>query len=309
MKVFFMGTPEFAVPTLSRLAADGYDLAGIITQPDKPKDRGRKIAFSPVKIFALAHDTAVYQPDTVRSDVFLNMLKTAAPDIIVVVAFGQMLPESLLDIPRLGVVNLHASLLPKYRGASPINMALINGEKLTGVTTMFIEEKMDAGDILLQKEVRISEEDTFPSLYEKLSRVGAELVSATLKGLAKNDIYPIPQDSTQATYAPLLKKEDGHISWEAPAEKIRNLIRGTTPWPGAFTYLGDLRLKIFGLAGDLREAVEPPGTIVDAGGNFICVATADMVVAIDEIQPENGRRMKVAEYLKGHDVKKGTVLS
>jgi methionyl-tRNA formyltransferase len=306
----FMGTPRFAVASLEAIANTGEKLIGVVTQPDRPKGRGELIASSPVKDWAVAQDIPVYQPAKVRDLEFLKQLRDLSPDLIVVVAFGQILPKTLLEIPRNGCVNVHASLLPRYRGAAPINWAIIRGERETGVTTMQMDEGMDTGPILLQERLPIESDETAESLAGRLQVTGARLLVRTIAELKAGRLKPKPQDSSQATMAPLLKKEDGLILWDQPAEAIVNLVRGLIPWPGAYTYYGPQLwrlLKVSALGPLLKHAT--PGEILEVKKDEVLVATADRIIRIEELQPENKRRMKTREYLAGHDLKAGTILS
>src|SRR5712692_5275729 len=235
MRILFCGTPHFAVPTFIHLLAQpDIEIAAVITQPDRPRGRGHEISASPVKAAAIAANIPVHQPEKIRSPEARDLLQRLAPDCIVIIAYGQIIPAALLNIPKLGWINLHASLLPKYRGAAPINWAIANGETQTGLTTMRIDAGMDTGDMLLQQEIDIAPEETAPELAASMAEAGAPLILATLRGLIAENLVPRPQDSEQATYAPLLKKEDGRIDWNRPAQEIYNRMRGFTPWPGAY---------------------------------------------------------------------------
>ncbi len=306
-----MGTPRFAVPSLEAVADAGEEFIGVVTQPDRPKGRGEEIASSPVKDWAVAKGIPVYQPIKVRDPEFIKQLRDLSPDLIVVVAFGQILPKALLEIPRSGSVNVHASLLPKYRGAAPINWAIIRGERETGVTTMRMDEGMDTGPILLQERVPIESNDTAESLAERLQVIGARLLVRTIAELKAGRLKSKPQDSSQATMAPLLKKEDGLIRWDQSAEAIVNRVRGLIPWPGAYTFYGPQRWRLWKVSAldppPLRRAT--PGEILEVQKDGVLVATADRTIRIEELQPENKRRMKAQEYLAGHDLKAGTILS
>jgi methionyl-tRNA formyltransferase len=236
MRLLFCGTPHFAVPTFIHLLAQpDIEIAAVITQPDRPRGRGKQISASPMKTAAIAASIPVHQPEQIRSPEARNLLQQLAPDCIVIIAYGQIIPAALLTIPKLGWINLHGSLLPKYRGAAPINWAIANGETQTGLTTMRIDAGMDTGDMLLQQEIDIAPEETAPELAASMAEAGAPLMLATLRGLVSENLVPRPQDNDQATYAPLLKKEDGRIDWNLPAQQIYNRMRGFTPWPGAYT--------------------------------------------------------------------------
>ena len=310
MKILFMGTPKFAVASLEAVAISDEELIGVVTQPDRPKGRGEQIASSPVKDWAVEKGVPVYQPVKVREMGFLDKLRGLSPDLIVVVAFGQILPKALLEIPQKGCMNLHASLLPRYRGAAPINWAIIRGERETGVTTMLMEEGMDTGPILFQERVPIGPDDTAETLAERLQVVGARLLTRTIAELKAGRLKPDPQDSSRATLAPLLKKEDGLIRWDQPAQTVVNRVRGLTPWPGAYTFCGPQRLRLWKTTA-LDPPAKPaaPGEILEVQRDGILVATADRMIRIEELQPENKRRMKASEYLAGHPLAPGTILS
>ncbi|MFH2012741.1 MAG: methionyl-tRNA formyltransferase [Pseudomonadota bacterium] len=301
MKIVFMGTPDFAVPALDLLIKEGENIVGVVTMPDRPKGRGRKLKAPPVKETAERHKVNVYQPEKVRDDLFISKLKELNPDVIVVVAFGQILSKEILKFPQFGCINLHASLLPKYRGAAPINWVIINGEKLTGVTTILMDEGLDTGDILLQKEVEIEEDDTAESLHDKLAKTGANLLLETLDRLIEGNIKPVPQDNSKATIAPMLKKRDGLIDWGKRAKEISNIIRALTPWPGAFTHLRDKTLKILnGIAIEEDSKENTPGVVTDIDKKWIKVSTGNGALLITEIQLQGHKKMGVAEFLRGH---------
>jgi methionyl-tRNA formyltransferase len=309
MKILFMGTPRFAVPSLEAVASTGEELIGVVTQPDRPKGRGEIIASSPVKDWAVAKGIPVYQPEKVRDLEFLKKLRDLSPDLIVVVAFGQILPKALLEVPRNGCVNLHASLLPKYRGAAPINWAIIHGEWETGATTMLMDEGMDTGPILLQERIPIEPSDTAETLAERLQAIGAGLLVRTIAEMKAGRVRSRPQDPSQATMAPLLKKEDGLIRWDQSADAILNRVRGLVPWPGAYTFYGPQRWRLWKVSvNDAPSRHARPGEILEVEKDGIVVATADRMIRIEELQPENKRRMKTGEYLTGHDLKLGVIL-
>ena len=303
-----MGTPRFAVPSLAALADTGEELIGVVTQPDRPKGRGERVASSPVKDRAITMNVPVYQPVKVREPGFLKQLHELMPDLIVVVAFGQILPKALLEIPRNGCMNVHASLLPKYRGAAPINWAIIRGERETGITTMLMDEGMDTGPVLLKETVPIESDDTAESLADRMKDVGAKLLVRTIAELKAGNLKPTPQDSSQATMAPLLKKEDGLIQWNQPAEAIANRVRGFVPWPGAYTFYGSERWQLWkvSLGSPLKNAA--PGEILEVTKDGVLVAAEDRTVRIEELQPESKRRMNVREYMAGHPIKTGSIL-
>jgi len=301
-----MGTPEFAVPSLQALIESEDEVIAVVTQPDKPKGRGLEVAPPPTKVLAEKHGIHVLQPQKIKTDDFFNELKKFNPDLICVAAYGKILPKNILDLPPYGCVNVHASLLPQYRGAAPINWAIIRGEKITGITTMKMDEGMDTGDMLLKKELPIEDEDTGETLSQKLSHIGAALLIETIKLLKEGKLNPIPQDHSQATYAPILKKEHGKIDWEKPAEEIKNLIRGTLPWPGAYTTLGGKPLKIY--RARVSEGVGKPGEVIKSDSWILKVATGKDALDILELQVEGGKRLKAEEFLRGRNIKEGAVL-
>jgi len=307
LRIVFFGTPSFALPTL-RTLFEGFDeVIAVVTQPDREKGRGRKVLFSPVKELALQHGLKPFQPEKAKEEAFQEALKILQPDLIVVVAYGQILPKSILKIPKYGAVNVHASLLPKYRGAAPIAWAILKGEKVTGVTTMVMDEGMDTGDILLQAEIPIGDEETCESLHDRLASFGAQLLRETLEKMKSGNIRPLPQDHSKATYAPPLKKEDGHIVWKKEAKEIDRQVRGFNPWPGAFTQWGDQLLKIY--KGEIKERTPTgkTGAVVWVGSDFIEVETGKDSYRIKEVQLEGRKRMTIRDFLSGHPVSVGTV--
>lgn len=309
MKIVFMGTPDFAIPSLKMLTEEGYDVAAVVTQPDKPKGRGKKLAFPPVKEFALQKGISVLQPEKVKTVEFVDELKKINPDLLVTAAYGQILPKEVLDIPKYGCINVHASLLPKYRGAAPIQWAIINGEKVTGVTTMFTDIGMDTGDMLLKAETEIDENITYGELHDKLAVLGADVLKKTLEKLKDNTLVRIPQPHEQATYAPMIKKEMGLIDWKKSARSIHNLVRGTNPWPVAFSFYKNAKFKIWKtIYEDSYKPDSKAGTILEAGKDGILVACGEGCLRILEIQFESAKRMSVREYLCGHKIDKGEVL-
>ena len=301
-----MGTPVFAVHSLRALIESGEEVIAVVTQPDKPKGRGLEIVPPPTKLLAEKHGIPVLQPAKIKTEEFFNELKKFSPDLICVAAYGKILPKNILDFPPHGSINVHASLLPKYRGAAPINWAIIRGEKITGITTMKMDEGMDTGDILLKKEVPIDDEDTGETLSEKLSEIGAKLLIETIRLLKEGKLSPIPQDHSQATYAPMLKKEDGKIDWEKPAEEIRNLIRGVLPWPGAYINLEGKLLKIYKVR--LAEGEGKPGEVMKSDSGILRVATGKDTLDILELQIEGGKKLKTKEFSRGRKIKEGTIL-
>ncbi len=299
LKIVFMGTPDFSVPTLRALHDNGHALLAVVTQPDRPKGRGRKLTPPPVKRAALEYGYPVLQPETVNADAFHRHMAELAPDLFIVVAFGQILPQSLLDIPGIGSINVHASLLPRHRGAAPIQWAIINGDRETGVTTMMMDQGMDTGDILLTEKTDIKPDETAAELHDRLSKMGARTLIRTLQRLQDGSLVRMPQDHAQATYAPMLKKTDGEIDWSMPAERIERLIRGVTPWPGAYTFSDDMRLKVFKASVLDREISVPPGTILECFPGELRVATGQAALAIQEIQGESGKRLPIDDFLCG----------
>ena len=306
MRIVFMGTPEFSVPSLQALLNSGHRVVGVVTQPDRPKGRGQELTASPIKQLAVQHKIPTLQPLKMKDPGFLDALASWKPDLIAVTAFGRILPKVILDLPPKGCINVHASLLPKYRGAGPIQWALIRGARETGITTMLMDEGMDTGAILLQATVPITPDDTAGTLSSKLAEIGGRLLIDTLAELQNGTVTPQPQDSSQATMAPLLKKEDGLLDWAMPALDLANRVRGLSPWPGAYTYLGEDRWVIWkAQALDRSTAAVLPGTIMDATKEGLIVATGSGRLRIMEFQPANSRRMSAAQYLAGHTLAPG----
>jgi methionyl-tRNA formyltransferase len=313
MRIIFMGSPDFAIPSLKLLCEAGENIEAVVTQPDRKGGRGLTLLSPPVKIEAERIGFPVYQPERIREKVFIDTLNSIKPDVIVVVAYGQILPREILEIPKYGCINLHGSLLPKYRGAAPIQWAIINGEKKTGVTTILMDTGMDTGEILLQEEIDIAPEDTAGILSKKLSSIGAGLLLKTIKGLEMGTIKPRPQDHSSATYAPLLKKEDGRIDWSKGAEEIRNLVRGMNPWPAAYTFLEGKLIKIWDvdvIVGPPEEEVKAgePGRIIHAGKNGILVSTGKDSILIKSLQLEGKQRTTSIAFLQGHKVEVGSLM-
>lgn len=309
MRIVYMGTPDFAVASLERLIADGHDIAAVFTQPDKPQGRKMKLTPSPVKQLAVQHNIPVYQPETFKNESQLDLLRELNPEVIVVVAYGKLLPGYVLDLPKYGCINVHGSLLPKYRGAAPIQWMVLNGEKTAGVTTMYMDRGLDTGDMLLTRETEIGENETAGELFDRLAAMGAELISETLVRLPEG-IARIPQDDSAATYVSVLDKSMAVVDWTKPAQQIHNLIRGLDPWPVAVTTRDGGRLKLFQsrLTGRTADAV--PGTVVqaDAKSGLFVVCGDGGVVQILEIQMVGKKRMSAAEYLRGHAMQPGTIL-
>jgi methionyl-tRNA formyltransferase len=304
-RIVFMGTPEFALPSLQILIDRRENLAGVVTQPDKPVGRGQHVKLTPIKELALKHHIAVFQPQRVKSPDFVQQLKTLAPDLVVVAAYGQIFSRALLDIPSCGFINVHSSLLPSYRGAAPINWALINGDTETGVTIMLLDEGMDTGDILLQGATSILADENASMLHDRLAGLGAKLLGKTLDMLRSGSWSPVPQNHEQATYAPMLKKKDGRILWDQDALSIANQVRGMTPWPGCYTYLQGKLLKIHWAVPVEREAGVPPGKIISASQKGIEVATGKGSLLIKDVQLEGKKKMTTEDFLKGHRLASG----
>jgi len=308
MTIVFMGTPEFSVPSLEALVHSGYHILLAVTQPDRPKGRGRKVSIPPVKIAAGRLGIEILQPSSIKSHEIFDRIHRLKPDALVVVAFGQILPNPFLCSPRIGAVNIHASLLPKYRGPAPIQWALINGEKETGITSIRMDEGLDTGDILMSTRVSILPDDTSATLHDRLAKIGADILIQTLKGLERGRITPIPQDHSRATYAPMLRKEDGRIDWRLPAPKIEAFIRGMTPWPQAFTFHEKKQLKILRAKALSIDEKAPPGTVIRGFADELRIAAGDGVISVVEIQGPSGKRLKTEDFLRGYRLPVGTVL-
>jgi len=307
MRLVFFGTPDFAATALDALVDAGHDVAGVVCQPDKPAGRGQHLSSPPVKTAALRAGLPLCQPTSARSADFLDTLRLWAPEIIVVVAYGKILPSTILQLPRFGCINIHASILPRYRGAAPIQWAIARGESQTGITIMQMDEGMDTGAILLQRTISIRGDDTARTLHDRLAQLGAELVIEALAGIAKGEIVAVPQDETAATKAPMIRKEDGHIDWTQPAEAIERLLRAFDPWPGAFTFFAGKRLRVW------RAEVVPlasdaaPGTVAEVG-EAITIATGQGGLSCIEVQIEGRKRMSAGEFARGHEFAPGTRL-
>ena len=303
MRIVFMGTPDFAVPSLERLIADGHDIAAVYTQPDKPKNRGMKLTPSPVKEVALAHQIPVVQPQKLREEGVLETLAAYQPELIVVVAYGKLLPKALIDLPPKGCINVHSSLLPKYRGAAPINWAVINGEAETGVTIMDIAEALDAGDIISQAATPIDPNEPVETLHDRLAVMGAELLSRTVVSIADGTARRIPQEDSQSTYAPMLSRELSPIYWSRSAREIHNQIRGLTPWPATTMELSGSTFKVYAAEETGETTGKPAGTLVGTDKRGICMACGDgKVLRVLELQAPGKKRMKAPDYLRGHPI-------
>ena len=302
MRILFMGTPEFAVASLKRLVEAGHEICGVFTQPDKPKNRGHKLAFSPVKEYALAQNLTVYQPLTMKDGAALETVRQLAPELIVVAAYGKILPEDLLNTPPFGSINVHSSLLPKYRGAAPINWAILKGETVTGVSIMYMAKELDAGDVILQLETPIGAEETAQELTERLAELGAQALSQAVEAIAAGTASRTPQDGSQMTYAPMLSRELSPIDWSRSAREIDCQVRGLIPWPCAAADIAGRHFKVYRTAPG-RETDRAPGTVLSAGKAGIEVACGDgRSLFITELQAEGGKRMAAGAYLLGHPI-------
>lgn len=307
MRIVFMGTPDFAVPTLEALLTK-HEVIAVVTQPDKRKGRGKAMQFTPVKEMALAHDIPVYQPVKVREEEFLMTLEALQPDAIVVVAFGQILPERILNLPRYGCINVHASLLPKYRGAAPIQWAVIDGEKETGITTMYMEKGLDTGDMIDKIVMPITQKETGESLHDKLSVAGGSLILETLDKLEAGTAKRIKQKDEDSCYASMLTKELGDIDWSWSAERIERLIRGLNSWPSAYSKMGEKTLKIWDADVEAGNQEAEAGTIVSVDKKSFKVQTGDGILSVKEVQLQGKKRMPVSAFLLGYHVEKGMKL-
>jgi methionyl-tRNA formyltransferase len=309
MDIVFMGTPEFAVESLNMLVNEGYNILAVITQPDKPRGRGNKVSFCDVKKYALKHDLNVLQPKSMKKGEIVEQLKSMKPDLFITAAYGKILTKEVLDIPKHGCINVHASILPKYRGAAPINWAIINGDEKTGITTMMTDIGVDSGDILLTDEISIDKDDTARTLHDKLSVLGAKTLKKTLKELENNTLKRIPQDNSKATHVSMMNEELGKIDWTKDAIKIFNLVRGTNPWPGAYTYYDTKRMRIW-----RTEVVEEactnskPGTILGVTKEGLYIATGKNIIKILEVQFDSCRRMCINQYICGNKIGEGEIL-
>lgn len=299
LRIVFMGTPEFGVPPLQKLMDGPDEVVTVVCQPDKKRGRGRKLSPPPTKIAAMEQDIPVLQPSSIRTDAFLNEIQSLQPDLIIVAAYGKILPGTLLNLPPLGTINVHGSLLPKYRGAAPIQWAIINDESETGVTIMQMDEGMDTGDILLPTAIPIQKDDTAGTLFTKLSILGGETLREAVRLLKENKLTPIKQDDSIATEAPLLSKEIGHLDWNKEAGELHCLIRGLDPWPSAYGFSGNKRFRFFQPEVIKGNVTQKPGTLCRADKNGLLIATGKDYVAIHEIQPEGKKRMTVQACLCG----------
>lgn len=306
MKIVFMGTPDFAVPCLTALREAGHEVAAVFTQPDKPKGRGYALTPPPVKVKALEYGLPVYQPTTLRDGEALRLLKEIGPDVIAVVAYGKLLPGEILELPPMGCVNVHASLLPRHRGASPIQWAIVSGDRETGVTTMYMAEGMDTGDILEKTVTPIGPDETAAELHDRLSNLGAALLVHTLNGMESGEIVPEKQDDALATKAPIIRKEMGRLDFSKSAAELHNLARGFYPWPGVYTQLDGKRLKV--LETGLGEGTGRPGEVIEADGRLLVACGDGRALELKKVQPEGKRPMTAAEWLRGRPLNRGTIL-
>lgn len=311
MRIVFMGTPDFAVPSLKMLIDEGYEVVAVVTQPDKPKGRGNKLTAPPVKECAVEKGIPVLQPGRIKTQEFTDTLKALKPDLIVTCAYGKILPDYLLQIPPMGCINVHGSLLPKYRGAAPIQWSIINGDKVTGITTMMMDVGMDTGDMLLKREMDIPENMTAGELFEELSRLGADTLRDTLKKLQEGVLTRTPQPHEEATYVTIIDKEVGKIDWSKPARDIHNLVRGTDPWPGAYTFYKEDRIRIWKTENVSGKGIDfKPGTICEVMKDGLVLATGEGLIKIVEIQLDSGKRMAAGNniYIRGQRLGEGEIL-
>jgi len=308
MKIIFMGTPEFSVPALEKLISE-FEVCAVFTQPDRPKGRGKNVAMSPVKQLAISCNIPVYQPLKLKkNEEMIELIKNFKPDFIVVVAFGQILPKEVLDIPKYGCINLHASLLPKYRGAAPINWCIIDGECKSGNTTMLMDVGLDTGDILLSEQVKLSSTITAGQLHDILSSSGGELLVKTIKGIVNNDIVPVKQENEHSSYASMLGKEMAVINWEDSSNKIHNFIRGLNPWPIAYTHYDDRVMKIYKSRVIDEKSNKGIGCIIEVSKEGLKVSTGSGVLLIEEIQFPGKKPLKVKDYIIGNKLDEGVIL-
>ena len=306
MRILFMGTPEFARESLRTLCEDNRNVALVITQPDKPKGRGYEMAMPEVKIYALEKNIPVYQPQTLKDEAILPLLKEYDPDVIVVVAYGKILPEYILNYPKYGCINIHGSLLPEYRGAAPIQRAVIDGKKVSGVTSMYMEKGLDTGDMLIKRELPIGEETTAGEYHDALAVLGGKVLLETLDALSAGSLTPEKQDDSLSTYASQLTKAEGEINWNDTNEQVYNKVRGLNPWPKAFSFIGGKRFVVDFVY--KSEQSGTPGEILSVDSDSITVACGEGSVIIKELKVEGKKKMSVSEYLRGHKLEKGTKL-
>lgn len=301
MRIVFMGTPEFAVPSLRQLIADGHEIVCVLTQPDKPKNRGMKLMPSPLKVVAMEHQIEVYQPATLKSGEALERLSALKPELIVVAAYGKILPKEILDLPRLGCINVHSSLLPRYRGAAPINWAILNGETETGVTIMYMAEGLDTGDIISQRATAIDPDETVESLHDRLALLGAELLGETVAAIGAGTAQRVPQNDAESCYAPMLSRQLSPIDFSRSAHEIHNQVRGLIPWPATTMEIKGQTFKIFAVEETGMDSTQGAGTLLGADKQGINVVCGDgKVLRILELQAPGKKRMRAVDYLRGH---------
>ena len=308
MRVVYMGTPDFAVNPLNALIENGYEVVGVFTQPDKPVGRKAILTPPPVKVVAENAGIPVYQPNTLKNGAGVEILKELKPDIVIVVAYGKILPADFLEFPQYGCINIHGSILPKYRGAAPIQRCVLDGEKYAGVTSMQMDEGLDTGDMLLVEKTEIGENETSGELFDRLAVMGADLLVKTLKAVENGDLHPEKQDDSQSTYASMLDKSMCNIDWTAPASTVHNMIRGLDPWPVAQTLLGDKKLKLFGSCLGVEQGAGKPGEIKLTKNNFSVFCGDGKAVTISEVQYEGKKRMKALDFFRGYHLEEGTLL-
>lgn len=303
MNIVFMGTPDFAVDSLAKIYENGHNILAVVSQPDRPSGRGMKLKPTPVKEYAESKNIKVYQPEKVRkNEEFIQSIRELKPDVIVVVAFGQILPQELLDIPKYGSINVHGSLLPKYRGAAPIQWSVINGDEETGITTMYMDKGMDTGDMILKDKIKIEDDDTFGTVYEKLKKLGAKLLIETLERISEGTA-PRTKQPDDFTLAPMITKELGKIDWSKSSREIRNLVRGFNPMPGAYTIIDGNIYKIWSCEISDESSNEVPGTIIKSNDkDGLIIKTGDGAISITEIQAPNSKRMLILDYLRGNKI-------
>ena len=307
MRIVFMGTPEFAVPSLKALVEAGHEICGVFTQPDKPKNRGMKLQQSPVKEYALSIGLPVFQPEKMRDGEALGILKDLSPELIAVAAYGKILPTDILSLPRLGCINVHSSLLPKYRGAAPINWAILNGEDETGVTIQYMAEGVDTGDILAQAKTPIDLNENAAQLFDRLARMGAELLAKTAGEIEAGTAKAVPQDNSQSSHASMLSREQSPMDWTHTARQLHDQVRGLYPWPAATTVLDGVRCKVLRTQLDRGAADAPAGTVLQADKHGLRIACGDgEIIEILELQPDGKKAMAAAAFLMGHPIRTGS---
>lgn len=303
MRILFMGTPDFAVASLRRLVEDGHEICGVFTQPDRPKNRGHKLMFSPVKQYAVEQGLTVYQPLKMKDGTALATVRELNPELIVVAAYGRILPEDILNTPKYGSINVHSSLLPKYRGAAPINWAILDGEKETGVSIMYMAPELDAGDVIRAAKTAIDPEEDAQALTARLAELGAQALAETVEDIARGTAARTPQDHTQSTYAPMLTREMSAVDWTLPAQQIHDQVRGLIPWPVATMEISGKTFKVFRVEQTGRTTDKAPGTLLAVTKQGLEVACGDgSVLVVRELQAEGGKRMAAADYFRGHPI-------